>query len=61
LPKRSDIRDLTQKELNNIAWELNNKPRKRLQWHTPQEVYDFLAQNPGQPLNLREVVFGSRI
>ncbi len=61
LPKRSDIRSLTQKELDNIAWELNNKPRKRLQWHTPQEVYDFLVQNPGKPLDLGLVAFGSRI
>lgn len=61
LPKRSDIRNLTQKELDNIAWELNNKPRRRLQWHTPQEVYDFLVQNPGKPLDLGEVAFGSRI
>lgn len=61
LPKRSDIRNLTQKELDNIAWELNNKPRKRLQWHTPQEVYDFLVKHPGQPLDLGEVAFGFRI
>ena len=61
LPKRSDIRDLTQKELDNIAWELNNKPRKRLKWHTPQEVYDWLAQNPDKQLDLAQVAFGSRI
>ncbi len=61
LPKRSDIRDLTQKELDNIAWELNNKPRRRLQWHTPQEVYDWLVQNPNKRLDLTQVAFGSRI
>jgi len=61
LPKRSDIRDLTQKELDNIAYELNNKPRKRLQWHTPQEVYNWLVQNRDKQLNLGEVAFGSRI
>jgi transposase, IS30 family len=61
LPKRTDIRNLTQKELDNIAWELNNKPRRRLNWHTPQEVYDWLAANPGQPLDLGQVAFGSRI
>ena len=61
LPKRSDIRNLTQKELDNIATELNNKPRRRLQWHTPQEVYDWLAANPDKALNLGEVAFGSRI
>jgi IS30 family transposase len=61
LPKRSDIRSLTQKELDNIAWELNNKPRRRLLWHTPQEVYDWLVQNPEKPLDLTQVAFGSRI
>lgn len=61
LPKRSDIRNLTQKELDNIASELNNKPRKRLQWHTPLEVYGWLVANPGKALNLGEVAFGSRI
>lgn len=61
LPKRSDIRNLTQKELDNIAWELNNKPRRRLHWHTPHEVYDWLAQNPNQQLDLTQVAFGSRI
>ena len=61
LPKRSGIQDLTQKELDNIAWELNNKPRRRLKWHTPQEVYNWLVQNPNKPLNLEEVAFGSRI
>ena len=61
LPKRSDIRDLTQKELDNIAWELNNKPRRRLNWHTPQEVYDWCLQNSEKPLDLTQVAFGSRI
>lgn len=61
LPKRTDIRDLSQMELDNIAWELNNKPRCRLQWHTPQEVYDWLVQNQGRQLNLEEVAFDSRI
>lgn len=61
LPKRSDIRKLTQKELDDIAWELNNKPRKRLQWHTPQEVYDWLVQDPDKRLDLTQVAFGSRI
>lgn len=61
LPKRSDIRQLTQAELDDIAWELNNKPRRRLQWHTPQEVYDWLVQHPNEPLDLTQVAFGSRI
>jgi len=61
LPKRTDIRELTQAELDDIAWELNNKPRRRLNWHTPQEVYDWLVNHPGQPLDLNQVAFGSRI
>lgn len=61
LPKRSDIRGLTQKELDNIAWELNNKPRRRLNWHTPQEVYDWCLQNQDKQLDLAQVAFGSRI
>ncbi len=61
LPKRSDIRKLTQKELDSIAGELNNKPRRRLNWHTPQEVYDWCLQNPDQQLDLAQVAFGSRI
>lgn len=61
LPKRSDIRNLTQKELDSIAKELNNKPRRRLQWHTPQEVYNWLVQNQDKPLDLTQVAFGSRI
>lgn len=61
LPKRSDIRDLTQEDLDDIAWELNNKPRRRLGWHTPQEVYDWLVLHPGRPLDLTQVAFGYRI
>jgi IS30 family transposase len=61
LPKRSDIRDLTQEDLDDIAWELNHKPRRRLGWHTPQEVYDWLVDHPKQPLDLYQVAFDSRI
>lgn len=39
LPKRADIADLTQEELDDIAEELNNRPRKRLGYQTPNEVY----------------------
>jgi IS30 family transposase len=60
LPKRSDIRELSQEELDDIAGELNDKPRKRFGWHTPREVYDWLAANPGKALDLGEVAFGVR-
>ena len=39
LPKRCDISDLTQEELNDIAEELNSRPRKRLGFRTPNEAY----------------------
>ncbi len=45
LPKSSDIRNLTQKELDNISRELNNEPRRRFNWHIPQGVYDWVCRS----------------
>lgn len=42
LPKRTNISDLTQEELNDIAEELNDRPRKRLGYLTPNEYYQML-------------------
>lgn len=42
LPKRTDITNLTQEELDDIAKELNNRPRKRLDYQTPNEYYQHL-------------------
>ena len=39
LPKRANIDELTQEDLDSIAEELNNRPRKRLGYRTPAEVY----------------------
>ncbi len=39
LPKRTNITNLTQEELDDVADELNNRPRKRLGYRTPNEVY----------------------
>lgn len=39
LPKRTNIENLSQEELNDIASEMNNRPRKRLGFQTPLEVY----------------------
>ncbi len=44
LPKRHDISNLTQQELDEIAEELNNRPRKRLGFLTPNEVYKLQLQ-----------------
>lgn len=61
LPKRASIENPTQKELDQIADELNNKPRKRLTWHTPRECFDWCCAHPDEPLQLSLVAFGSRI
>lgn len=45
LPKRHDISHLTQKELDDIASELNNRPRKRLGYKTPNEAYNEILTN----------------
>ena len=39
LPKRKSIVEVTQEELDEIAAELNHRPRKRLGYKTPYEVY----------------------
>lgn len=44
LPKRTNITNLTQEELDDIAEELNNRPRKRLGYRTPNEVYYQMLQ-----------------
>lgn len=44
LPKRRDISELTQEELDDITDELNNRPRKRLGYRTPNEVYYSMLQ-----------------
>ena len=41
LPKRMNIDDLTQKELDAIADELNDRPRKSLNYQTPREVLEY--------------------
>jgi len=49
LPKKASIKDLTQEDLDDIAWELNNRPRKRLGYLTPIEHYRLNV------LNLKEM------
>lgn len=38
-PKGTDFKKLTQKDILRVTDLINNRPRKRLQWHTPLEVY----------------------
>lgn len=40
-PKRTDFSTITDEEIQDVEWELNNRPRKRLNFKTPQEVFDF--------------------
>jgi len=44
LPKRHNIQNLTQDELESIAKELNDRPRKRLGYYTPNERYHQLLR-----------------
>ena len=37
-PKGTDFRKISQLALDNVVWEINNRPRKRLNWHSPQWV-----------------------
>jgi IS30 family transposase len=39
LPKGMDMRELTQAQLDRIAGQLNNRPRKTLNWACPNEVW----------------------
>ena len=38
LPKGTSLENVTQDDLDDIAWELNNRPRKSLQYNSPEEV-----------------------
>jgi IS30 family transposase len=39
-PKGTDFRTIPREELKAVEWELNNRPRKRLGFKTPQEVFN---------------------
>ncbi len=39
LPKRTSMAHITQHACNRIAHKLNNRPRKRLGYRTPEECY----------------------
>ncbi|HEV2340011.1 MAG TPA: IS30 family transposase [Patescibacteria group bacterium] len=45
-PKKTNFGSITNGELKDVEWELNNRPRKRLKFKTPQEVFDFYLNNP---------------
>lgn len=39
-PKGTDFATIPEEELRDVEWEINNRPRKRLNFKTPQEVFD---------------------
>ena len=39
LPKRSNLKGLTQRQCDSIAKQLNTRPRKRLGYRTPEECF----------------------
>lgn len=40
LPKGTSFAELKQEDLDDMVWEINNRPRKCLGYQTPQEVFD---------------------
>ena len=44
-PKGTDFSTITDEELKDVEWELNNRPRKRLKFRTPQEVFTEYLQS----------------
>jgi IS30 family transposase len=38
-PKRTDFSKISEEDLKDVEWELNNRPRKRLGFKTPMEVF----------------------
>lgn len=40
LPKGTSFKDLTQDELDDMVWEINNRPRKCLGYNTPRETFE---------------------
>jgi IS30 family transposase len=45
-PKGTDFSTITDEELKDVEWELNNRPRKRLNFKTPQEVFAVYLAKP---------------
>lgn len=40
LPKGTDLAKVTQGELSWVAWQLNHRPRKKLGYYTPSEIFE---------------------
>lgn len=44
LPQGTDLTNYSQRQLNNIADELNGRPRQTLEWRTPSEAFTALVR-----------------
>ena len=53
LPKKTDFSKVTQKELDDIIWEINNRPRKCLGYYTPREAFEKELQIIGARIPAR--------
>ena len=45
-PKGTDFSTITDEEVRDVEWEINNRPRKRLKFKTPQEVFTEYLNQP---------------
>jgi IS30 family transposase len=48
-PKGSDLAVHPEAELDQVAAELNDRPRKRLRFRKPEQIADLLQMEPPQP------------
>ena len=53
LPKKTDFSTITQEELDDIVNEINNRPRKVLNYNTPKEVFEIYLKSSGGAIRLR--------
>lgn len=45
-PKGTDFSKISEEEIKDVEWELNNRPRKRLNYQTPLEALNnYLVQS----------------
>ena len=44
-PKGTDFSKVSDEEVKSVEWELNNRPRKRLRFKTPMEVWNEMLNN----------------
>lgn len=44
-PKGTDFSTISDEELHDVEWEINHRPRERLDFKTPQEVFDAHLTN----------------